>query len=101
MDSGERGACDLSAAAGTGLLPPPPRFRSGRHGDAPPLPQPGGGVYRSQEPQVRHAASVRDLSVRRAQETPLQGHNHSFFLFYDRLYVCFLHYMNYFDLETV
>ncbi len=65
MDSGERGARDLSAAAGAGLLPPPPGFRSGRHGDAPPLLQPGGGVYRSQEPQVRHAAPVRDLGVRR------------------------------------
>ncbi len=50
---------------GAGLLPPPPGFRSGHHGDAPPLLQPGGGVYRSQEPQVRHAAPVRDLGVRR------------------------------------
>lgn len=79
VDSGERGARDLSAAAGTGVLPPPPRFRSGRHGDAPPLPQPGGGVHRPQEPQVRDAAPVRDLSVREPRET--QGHNHSFFVF--------------------
>lgn len=64
MDSGERGARDVSTASGTGVLPAPPRFCPGRHSDAPPLPQPRRGVYRPQEPQVCDATSVRNLCVR-------------------------------------
>lgn len=64
MDPGERGARDISAATGARVLPPAPRLRPGRHGDATPLFQPGGGVYRPQEPQVRDAAAVGNLCVR-------------------------------------
>lgn len=58
MDSGERGAGDLSPASGFGLLPATPGLLPCCHGDAAPLPATRGGVHRPKEPQVRHEAAV-------------------------------------------
>lgn len=63
VDSGERGAGDLSPATGSGLLPATPGLLLGGHGDAAPLPAARGGVHRPEEPQVRHEAAVGDLGV--------------------------------------
>lgn len=63
VDPSERGAGDISPESESGLLPATSRLLPGCHGDAPPLPPPGGGVYRPQEPQVCHEAAVGDLCV--------------------------------------
>lgn len=102
MDAGERGAGDISAAAGTRVLPAAPRLRPRRHGDAPPLLQPGGGVYRPQEPQVRDAASVGNLCVREDRDRGTEPLLFFLDITFKRLFVCFfIHYMNSFDPETV
>lgn len=63
VDFGERGAGDFRPPSGSGLLPAASGLLPGRHGDTPALPAARGGVYRPQEPQIRHEAAVGDLGL--------------------------------------
>lgn len=68
MDPGQRGARDVGAASGFGVLPAPHGLLPRGDCDVTSFPHSGRGVRRPQESQVCDEAAVGDVSVERVSE---------------------------------